>query len=355
MPMNHSSVNYTDICCTGLFDADSELLWTDSKSIINRILPLGSKLKNNIASANPAEKINFDFIAAGLNYRAIFEKIDYNLTICRIYREKLDNNSISALMNGVDTIKHETLNFLSLVGSLKQGSGDEKSEGFSATLSAQSYGAETIYNECLNIQRAVSSKTEKEFLPIRKRLLDTFYRLSRLTASLNKRLLPVITVENPYVRTDYMSVEEIICNLAKIYFMCSPDNSQAELEIYEDKGFLVFESEFPAYDGFDFSEIAAEIKTVKSIFSYLGGGADFKTNGDTISFSGSFPTEFSSDSKLVSEENRLEFDYYENDSGEGLYKAFKNDDSFFSPKLYLKNVELWGYMSIILGSITNYR
>ena len=37
--MNHSSVNYTDICCTGLFDADSELLWTDSKSIINRIFP----------------------------------------------------------------------------------------------------------------------------------------------------------------------------------------------------------------------------------------------------------------------------------------------------------------------------
>ena len=77
--MNHSSVNYTDICCTGLFDADSELLWTDSKSIINRILPLGSKLKNNIVSANPDEKINFDFIAAGLNYRAIFEKIDYIL------------------------------------------------------------------------------------------------------------------------------------------------------------------------------------------------------------------------------------------------------------------------------------
>ena len=93
----------------------------------------------------------------------------------------------------------------------------------------------------------------------------------------------------------------------------------------------------------------------KSIFSYLGGGADFKDNGDTISFSGSFPTEFTSDSNLVSEENRLEFDYNENDSGEGLYKAGKNGDSFFSPKLYLKNVEFWGYMSIILGSITNYQ
>ncbi|MGN0577920.1 MAG: hypothetical protein ACI4J4_04820 [Ruminiclostridium sp.] len=353
--MNHGSVNYGDICCTGLLDADFELLWTDSKSVIDRILPLGSKLKKDISSAAPAEKIYHDFVAAGINYCAVFEKISYDMTICRIYREKLDDNSISALMNGVDTIKHETLNFLSLVGSLKQGSGEEKSGSFSETLSAQSYGAETIYNECLNIQRAVGGKTGKEYLPIRKRLLDTFYRLTRLTSSLNKRLLPVITIENPYVCTDYMSVEEIICNLAKIFFMCSPDNSRAELEIYEDNGFLVFRSEFPAYAGFDIADIAAEIKTVKSIFSYLGGGADFKDNGDTISFSGSFPTEFTSDSNLVSEENRLEFEYNENDSGEGLYKAGENGDSFFSPKLYLKNVELWGYMSIILGSITNYQ
>ncbi len=353
--MNNSSVNYSEICCTCLFDADFELLWTDSKSVIDRILPLAGKLKQNIASSNPTDKAYHDFSAAGFNYCAVFEKIDYNLTICRIYKEKLDDNSVSALMNGVDTIKHETLNFLSLVGSLKQGSGDNKSEGFSATLSAQSYGAETIYNECLNIQRAVGSKAEKEYLPIRKRLLDTFYRLTKLTSSLNKHFLPVITTENAYMRTDYMSVEEIICNLAKIFYMCSPDNSQAELEIYEENGFLVFKSEFPAYDGFDFADIAAEIKTVKSIFSYLGGGAEFKNNSSTISFSGSFPTDFTSDRNRVSEENRLEFDYSESESGEGLYKTGENSDSFFSPKLYLKNVELWGYMSIILGSITNYQ
>ena len=353
--MNHGSVNYGDICCTGLLDADFELLWTDSKSVIERIIPLSSRLKNNITSANPAERIYHDFTVAGLNYCAVFERISYDMTICRIYREKLDDNSISALMNGVDTIKHETLNFLSLVGSIKQGNSDVKPDSVSAALSAQSYGAETIYNECLNIQRAVGGKTEKEYLPIRKRLLDTFYRLTKLTASLNKRLLPIITIENPYVCTDYMSVEEIICNLAKIFFMCSPDKSRAELEIYEDKGFLVFKSEFPSYEGFDISDISAEIKTVKSIFSYLGGGAEFKDNGDTISFSGSFPTEFTSDRKLVKEENRLEFDYNESEIDEGLYKVGENSDSFFSPKLYLKNVEFWGYMSIILGSITNYR
>ena len=353
--MYYGSVNYGEICCIGLLDADYELLWTDSKSIFDRILPLGSKLKQNITSANPADKLYYEFTAAGLNYCAVFEKVSFEMTICRIYLEKLDGNSVTALMGGVDTIKHEALNFLSLVSSLKQGSGSENSGDFSDTLSAQSYGAETIYNECLNIQRAVCDKPEKEFLPIRRRLLDTFERLARLTSSLNKRLLPIITIGNPYVCTSYMSVEEIICNLAKIFFMCSPENSQAELEIYEDNGFMVFESEFPAYKGFDFADISAEIKTVKSIFSYLGGGAVFKDSGETISFSGSFPTEFSSDGNLVSEENRLEFDLSENSGGEGLYKTADSSDSFFSPKLYLKNVELWGYMSIILGSITNYQ
>lgn len=352
--MDYGSYRFNDVGYSGIINSKLSLVWSDNTKLFRRLLKNSDKLSAMISDSRPTDTLYHIFKYETLRYCAVFNKMAGEMYICRIYREENGfNESTSELLEEIDFISHSALNILALTKSISKASG--ANEKIPLLLSTQSQEAEAIYNYCLNIKRRFEKSDKSEYVQFRKRIFNTFGRISFLGRKMNKELSLSLDVKYECIKIDYESVEMAIVNLAKIFYLGSVADECGDFWITAEGSCIRFSLKFKVSDDYDDADYDSEIRTVKSIFSSLSGQAVFEGDDNSFIFGGSVPCECFYDLDNIKEEDILYPDNILNsknsEANPDKYRSYftKLEKGFLgSAEPVFENVDVADYASIVL-------